>query len=112
MTDRVMADIEPSRVRAIAAAGRIFYRPARVVAQLLHTYADVPERDYPGDDAVTRVCYEHPVRVGGTLGVFGLKALHWPMLNLTDTADRDRRAFGAAMCEVIQAARGATPSPA
>lgn len=90
---------------AVACAGRIFYRPERVVTALLETFAALDEREYPGDDGVARHAYGQPVRLAATRAVFGLRPLHWPMLNLLDPAERDRRAYADAAAAAVAAAR-------
>ena len=96
-----------AREFALTCARRIFYRPGSVVDALIATYAALSDSEYPGCAAVVRACYERPIRISATRGVFGLRALHWPMLNLLDAADRDRRAFADAVGTAIEAARAA-----
>jgi hypothetical protein len=93
------------RETAVACAGRIFYRPERVVDDLIAEFAALPGNEYPGRDRVANACYQRPIRTSASLGVFGLRALHWPMLNLLDGADRERRAFADAVAGAIEAAR-------
>ncbi len=93
---------------AIACARRIFVRPAPIVDGLIAEYRALPAADFPGAAAVVRRCYQHPVRLGATLAVFALQARHWPMLNLLDSAERERRAFADAMGAAVAAARGET----
>lgn len=92
MQDSVSPDA--ARARAVACARRIFYRPRPVVDELIATYAALSDAEYPGRDAVVHACYE-------------LRALHWPMLNLLDAADRDRRAFAQAVGAAVEAVRAA-----
>jgi hypothetical protein len=94
------------RAHAVVCARRIFYRPAAIVDDLIAAFAALPANDYPGSAAVAQACYERPIRMSGTRAVFGLRARHWPMLNLLDAAERDRRAFAAAMSGAVSAARG------
>ncbi len=93
------------RDEAVAAARPIFYRPERIVAELLARFVALPEAEFPGLDGVRRACYEEPVRMGATSRVFALRALHWPMLNLLDAADRQRREFADALAAAVYAAR-------
>ena len=86
------------RDEAVAAARRI-------VAELLARFVALPEAEFPGLDGVRRACYEEPVRMGATSRVFALRALHWPMLNLLDAADRQRREFADALAAAVYAAR-------
>ncbi len=98
---------DAARAAAIRCASRIFYRPQAVVDTLIAAFRDLPRDQYPGPAAVAQTCFERPIRMGGTTDVFGLRPRHWPMLNLLDGADRDRRAFGAAMAAAVNAARTA-----
>jgi len=103
MTDGASPDA--ARAAAIQCARQIFYRPQAVVDTLIADFRDLPPERYPGPAAVAQACFERPIRMGGTAEVFGLRPRHWPMLNLLDGADRDRRAFGAAMAAAVNAAR-------
>jgi hypothetical protein len=98
------ADATPRDV-AVACARRIFYRPEPIVDALVASFCDLAAEHYPGDAAVAHACYERPIRMGATRAVFALRALHWPMLNLLDAADRDRRNFADAMAAAVSAAR-------
>ena len=96
---------DAARVAAIAAGRKIFYRPERVVTELIAAFVALPDAEYPGSEAVTRAAYQRPIALGATTGVFALRALHWPMLNLLDAAERQRRTFADAVAGAVSAAR-------
>lgn len=92
-----------ARDAAVACARQIFYRPEAVVDELIASFRS-PSGDVEVDPTtVARACFQRPIRMAATLEVFGLRPLHWPMLNLLDAAERDRRAFAEAMVAATSA---------
>ena len=98
-------DAAGARAAAIDAARQIYWRPEPVVDALIDRFAALPDGEYPGVAGVTRASHGHPVAVAATPGGFGLHALHWPMLNLLDTAEQQRRRFADAVAAAVEAAR-------
>lgn len=94
-----------ARERALHCARRIFRKPPAVVDALLATFAPLSDDTSPGRSAVIRAWYERPIRMGATREVLSLRAHHWPMLNLLDAADAERRAFADAAAHAVEAQR-------
>lgn len=99
------AEPHDARAGAIAAASAIFYRPERIVDALVASFITLPEGEFPGIDAVAQICYREPIRMSATREVFALRPLHWPMLNLIDLAEHQRRAFAQTVAHAVAAAR-------
>jgi hypothetical protein len=70
----------PARDLAVDCARRVFYRPAALVDDLSASFRTLSTPDYPGREGVANACYRRPIRMGATLEVFRLRALHRPML--------------------------------